>query len=86
MGFCFYNNVAVAAAHARARGVSRVAVLDYDVHHGNGTQAMFYADPSVLYISTHQFPFYPGTGAATETGSGSGRGIHGERAHRGGRD
>ena len=75
MGFCFYNNVAVAAAHARARGVARVAVLDYDVHHGNGTQEMFYADASVLYISTHQFPFYPGTGAATETGSGEGTGF-----------
>ena len=68
------------------RGVARVAVLDYDVHHGNGTQEIFYADPSVLYISTHQFPFYPGTGAATETGSGEGTGLHGERAHRGGRD
>jgi acetoin utilization deacetylase AcuC-like enzyme len=75
MGFCFYNNVAVAAAHARALGVARVAVLDYDVHHGNGTQEMFYADPSVLYISTHQFPFYPGTGAATETGTGEGTGF-----------
>jgi acetoin utilization deacetylase AcuC-like enzyme/lysophospholipid acyltransferase (LPLAT)-like uncharacterized protein len=75
MGFCFYNNVAVAAAHARSRGVSRVAVLDYDVHHGNGTQAMFYADPSVLYISTHQFPFYPGTGGATEIGERDGRGF-----------
>ena len=72
MGFCFYNNVAVAAAHARARGVARVAVVDYDVHHGNGTQEMFYADPSVLYISTHQFPFYPGTGAATETAQRTG--------------
>jgi len=75
MGFCFYNNVAVAAAHARALGVARVAVLDYDVHHGNGTQEMFYADPSVLYVSTHQFPFYPGTGAASETGSGEGTGF-----------
>ena len=75
MGFCFYNNVAVAAAHARARGVARVAVLDYDVHHGNGTQEMFYADSSVLYVSTHQFPFYPGTGAATETGEKEGRGF-----------
>jgi acetoin utilization deacetylase AcuC-like enzyme len=75
MGFCFYNNVAVAAAHARARGLARVAILDYDVHHGNGTQEIFYADPSVLYISTHQFPFYPGTGAATETGVGDGLGF-----------
>jgi acetoin utilization deacetylase AcuC-like enzyme len=75
MGFCFYNNVAVAAAHARARGMARVAVVDYDVHHGNGTQEMFYADPSVLYISTHQFPFYPGTGAARETGVSDGLGF-----------
>jgi acetoin utilization deacetylase AcuC-like enzyme len=75
MGFCLLNNVAVAAAHARARGVERVLVLDWDVHHGNGTQEMFYADPSVLYVSTHQFPFYPGTGDADETGDGAGRGY-----------
>jgi acetoin utilization deacetylase AcuC-like enzyme len=75
MGFCLFNNVAVAAAAALARGKSRVAVVDIDVHHGNGTQWMFYPDPRVLYVSTHQFPFYPGTGAATETGSGEGRGF-----------
>jgi acetoin utilization deacetylase AcuC-like enzyme len=75
MGFCLFNNVAVAAAAALARGRSRVAVVDIDVHHGNGTQWMFYPDPRVLYVSTHQFPFYPGTGAATETGSGEGRGF-----------
>jgi acetoin utilization deacetylase AcuC-like enzyme len=75
MGFCLYNNAAVAAAAARARGVARVAVVDIDVHHGNGTQWMFYADPSVLYISTHQFPFYPGTGAAGEIGHGEGAGF-----------
>lgn len=75
MGFCIYNNVAVAAAHARALGVARVAIVDYDVHHGNGTQRMFYTDPSVLYISTHQFPFYPGTGAATEIGERDGLGF-----------
>ena len=74
MGFCILNNVAVAAAHARARGNQRVAIVDWDVHHGNGTQEMFYADPSVLYVSLHQFPFYPGTGAAHEVGSGDGRG------------
>jgi len=74
MGFCLLNNVAVAAAHARARGASRVAILDWDVHHGNGTQEMFYADPSVLYLSLHQYPFYPGTGAADEVGEGEGRG------------
>jgi len=75
MGFCLYNNVAVAAAQALASGVERVAIVDIDVHHGNGTQWMFYADPRVLYISSHQFPFYPGTGAANETGDGDGRGL-----------
>lgn len=75
MGFCLFNNVAVAAAAARAAGCDRVAVIDYDVHHGNGTQWMFYEDPSVLYVSLHQFPFYPGTGAATETGRSAGVGA-----------
>ena len=75
MGFCLFNNVAVAAAHARALGLARVAIMDYDVHHGNGTQHMFEADPAVLYLSTHQFPYYPGTGAANEIGIGAGRGF-----------
>jgi acetoin utilization deacetylase AcuC-like enzyme len=75
MGFCLFNNVAVAAAHARAQGAARVAIVDYDVHHGNGTQHIFEADPAVLYVSTHQFPYYPGTGAAHETGLGAGRGF-----------
>ncbi len=75
MGFCLFNNVAVAAAAAIARGLSRVAIVDIDVHHGNGTQWTFYADPKVLYVSTHQFPFYPGTGAADETGTGAGKGF-----------
>jgi acetoin utilization deacetylase AcuC-like enzyme len=75
MGFCFFNNIAVAAAHARARGLARVAIVDYDVHHGNGTQWAFYADPSVLFISSHQFPYYPGTGAADEIGTQAGRGF-----------
>jgi acetoin utilization deacetylase AcuC-like enzyme len=75
MGFCLYNNIAVAAAHARSIGVERVAIVDYDVHHGNGTQHMFENDPSVLYVSTHQFPYYPGTGAAEEIGTGAARGF-----------
>ncbi len=75
MGFCLYNNVAVAAHAARAAGISRVAIVDIDVHHGNGTQQIFYDDPTVLYISTHQFPFYPGTGSADETGHASGAGF-----------
>ena len=75
MGFCFYNNIAIAAAALRADGVARVAIVDIDVHHGNGTQASFYDDPTVLYVSTHQHPFYPGTGAADETGRGAGLGF-----------
>jgi len=75
MGFCFFNNVAVASAHARALGVERVAIVDYDVHHGNGTQWTFYTDPSVLFISSHQFPYYPGTGAASEIGRDRGTGF-----------
>jgi acetoin utilization deacetylase AcuC-like enzyme len=75
MGFCLYNNVAVAAAAMVARGLRRVAIVDIDVHHGNGTQAMFYRDPRVLYVSTHQYPFYPGTGDVTEIGEGAGRGF-----------
>ena len=75
MGFCLYNNVAVAAAAVRARGIERVAIVDIDVHHGNGTQWMFYGDPSVLYVSSHQFPFYPGTGAASDVGTGAGAGY-----------
>ena len=75
MGFCLYNNVAVAAAHAIAGGLERVAIVDIDVHHGNGTQWMFYNDPKVLYVSSHQHPFYPGTGAANEIGIGEGVGF-----------
>ena len=75
MGFCLFNSVAIAAAHARARGVDRVAIVDFDVHHGNGTQAAFYDDPSVLFLSSHQYPYYPGSGAARESGSGAGAGY-----------
>ena len=75
MGFCLFNNVAVAAAHARAEGAAKVAIVDYDVHHGNGTQHIFETDPHVLYISTHQFPYYPGTGAADEVGRQAGLGF-----------
>jgi acetoin utilization deacetylase AcuC-like enzyme len=72
MGFCLFNNVAVGAAHAHRRhGCARVAVVDFDVHHGNGTQAAFAANPDLFYASTHQAPFYPGTGAADETGVGN---------------
>jgi acetoin utilization deacetylase AcuC-like enzyme len=75
MGFCFFNNVAVAAAHARAaHAAERVLILDWDVHHGNGTNDIFHADPSVLFCSIHEWPLYPGTGPAQDTGSGPGRG------------
>ena len=74
MGFCLFNNVAVTAARLRDEG-RRVAIVDWDVHHGNGTQAMFYDDPAVLYASIHQSPFYPYQGATAEVGSGAGRGT-----------
>ncbi len=71
MGFCLFNNVAVGAAHALARGIERVAVVDFDVHHGNGTQDIFWSEPRVLYASTHQSPLYPGTGTRAEIGVGN---------------
>lgn len=76
MGFCLIGNIAVAARYAQARGINRVLIVDYDVHHGNGTEAMFYDDPSVLFISTHQYPLYPGTGAVTDVGAGRGEGYN----------
>ena len=76
MGFCLFNNAAIATRYAQVRyGVERVLIIDWDVHHGNGTQDIFYSDPSVFYLSTHQHPFYPGTGAASETGEGKGEGT-----------
>jgi acetoin utilization deacetylase AcuC-like enzyme len=75
MGFCLLNHAAVAAEHALSRGVERVAILDWDVHHGNGTQDVFYDDGRVLYLSAHQSPFYPGTGDVREVGEGEGYGI-----------
>lgn len=76
MGFCFVNNVAIAAAHLiETLGYERVLIVDWDVHHGNGTQNIFYSDPQVFYYSSHQYPFYPGTGAAFETGEGDGKGT-----------
>jgi acetoin utilization deacetylase AcuC-like enzyme len=74
MGFCLINTVAIAAAHALQHGLDRVAILDWDVHHGNGTQDAFYDRSDVFYCSLHRSPFYPGTGAASETGAGSGIG------------
>ena len=76
MGFCLFNNLAIAAAYAKKKhGLSRVLVIDWDVHHGNGTQASFYNSPETLYFSSHRYPFYPGTGAVDEVGEGEGRGY-----------
>ncbi len=76
MGFCLFNNVAILARYLQhEHGMDKIAIVDWDVHHGNGTQHSFEEDPSVLYVSLHQYPYYPGTGAATETGRGRGAGA-----------
>ena len=75
MGFCVFNNIAIGARHAaRAHGIERILIADWDVHHGNGTQEVFWSDGSVLFFDTHQHPWYPGTGSPAETGEGKGRG------------
>ena len=75
VGFCIFNNIAIGARHAQRKGCERVLIVDWDVHHGNGTQHIFYDDPSVFYFSVHQYPHYPGTGSSGETGEGDGRGY-----------
>ncbi|HSQ14313.1 MAG TPA: histone deacetylase, partial [Candidatus Deferrimicrobium sp.] len=76
MGFCLFNTMAIGAEYLRrTHGAKKILIMEWDVHHGNGTQDAFYADPSVLFISTHQYPFYPGSGAANEVGSGAGEGY-----------
>lgn len=75
MGFCLFNNAAIGAAHAR-KSVKKVMIVDWDVHHGNGTEAIFYGRPDVLYFSVHQYPHFPGTGAAEDTGDGEGEGFN----------
>lgn len=75
MGFCLYNNIAIAAQHARFQhGLDRILIIDWDVHHGNGTEAIFYDKENVTFFSIHRYPFYPGTGAAADTGTGAGLG------------
>jgi acetoin utilization deacetylase AcuC-like enzyme len=75
MGFCVFNNIAITAKYLQSKGIKRILILDWDVHHGNGTQHQFYGDDSVFFVSFHQFPFYPGSGAREERGSGQGLGF-----------
>lgn len=76
MGFCIFNNIAIGARYAQKKhGIEKILIVDWDVHHGNGTQAIFYDDPSIFYFSTHQWPCYPGTGRSHETGTGKGKGF-----------
>src|SRR5262245_19328215 len=76
MGFCLFNNAAIGARYAQAKyGIERVLIIDWDVHHGNGTQEIFWEDPTVFYFSTHQYPYYPGTGSSGERGGGKGEGF-----------
>ena len=75
MGFCIFNNIAIAARYAQKQGYEKVFIIDFDAHHGNGTQRIFYEDGTVFYFSTHQYPFYPGTGSADEKGKGKGYGY-----------
>ena len=75
MGFCLFNNIAITARYAQSMGYEKVMIIDFDVHHGNGTQEIFYEDSSVFYFSTHQYPAYPGTGSYEERGSGEGEGF-----------
>ncbi|MBL0264790.1 MAG: histone deacetylase [Leptospiraceae bacterium] len=76
MGFCMFNNVAITTKYLQSKGIKKVLILDWDVHHGNGTENSFYSDDSVYFISTHQYPFYPGTGAEKDQGTGKGLGYN----------